>query len=160
MAKTTSWGYTDGTPKNLPVADFNWDGEFGPIDISSKQTVLTNTTCPVDQPEKVTFLTRSVKDIYASSNINPAYRDVRSDGISVIAILEDTLSVTDSSDETYRVDFPVKVTISLTTPLSGFMTTANLLHAVTRATGALFDEGAVTGARLASLYRGVTNPLV
>lgn len=160
MAKTTSWGYTDGTPKNLPIADIDWAGNFGAVDLTARQTVVTNVTSPVDQPEKVTFSTRPVKDIYASSNINPAFRDVRSDGLSAVTILEEVLSVTDSANPLYRVDFPVKVTLTLTAPVSGSMTEANLLHAVTRAVGCMFDKSSVTGARVAELYRGVTNPLV
>lgn len=160
MAKTTSWGYTDGTPKSLPIADIDWASNFGAVDLTARQTIVTNVTSPVDQPEKVTFSTRSVKDIYGSSNINPAFRDVRSDGLSVVTILEDVLSVTDTEDSTYRVDFPVKVTLTITAPVSGYMTGDALLHAATRAIGATFDHGSVTGTRLAELYRGVTNPLI
>lgn len=155
----TSFGYTDSvtTTKNLALPDLSYSADFSVIEDEADQVVITNTTCPLDQPETIRFALSSIADVYSGTGIEPSTRALTKRGISLLVQLNDIMRVTDA-DGKIVYDLPISSHFVMKVPLNENVTADVALTILKRNVSALFDKGNVTSARLNQLLRSSLKP--
>lgn len=160
MAKTLAVGYTDtatsgfaGNDQTLPA--LNWGVDWGVQVDDPGEFIITNLTCPVDQPETFRFAQRKVANVYAGTDIDSSAYLPTKQGTSTLIELKETWVETDSEDPSYRKDIPIRVGVSMTLPSYGNVTADLVLAALLRAVGGAFEHASSTSAGIAALQRGV-----
>lgn len=156
MAYSFSWGYNPAqiTGKNVSIDTIDPD-EYVTTSQLPDEVVETNLASPMGRPEKFTFGRRIVKDIYANSDVDTAYRCPTKAGIKLLVNWETIASLTESTDPTFRMDFPISIRTTVTVPASDYLTADNVLLLVRHQFGAMFAGSTdVTSARIAKLLKG------
>lgn len=112
MTKKISWGYTD-TPVDgvssvaLARPVLNLSSDYRVKTEKPGEVVITNLTTPLDRPETIRFATSDIRDVYTSTDIDPSVYAPSKRGVSLLAQITETISVTDDTDADYRVDLPM-----------------------------------------------------
>jgi hypothetical protein len=107
------------------------------------------------RPEVLSFGRRVVKDIYANSSVDSAYRCPSKTGIKLLVNWDTIASLTNSEDPTFRMDFPISIRTTITVPASDYLTADDVLMLMKHQFGAMFASGTdVTSARLGKLLKG------
>lgn len=163
MSKSVSVGYTDtaiaGNPVlNLLRGSVNFGADFRAKQVAPNEVILTNLTSPVDRPEKFRFSYNDVANIYSGTDIDPSVYAPSKRGVSVLCQLTETLSVTDDTNPSYRVDLPISAHLVLKLPANENITAAMLQTVIARMLSGLYDTGLTTTARLSSMVRGSLLP--
>lgn len=163
MTKQISWGFTDTPISGVSELKFdrgmlNFGADFRVKTQASSEAVLTNTTSPLDRPEKVRFARTEVKDIYANTDIDPSVYAPSRKGLSIVAQVTEVLSVTDTNDAEYRVDLPVSAHLVLRTPANEHITPEIVFDVIGRLVSTLYDTGSSEASRLNALLRGSLLP--
>jgi len=149
---TVQAGVTAPT-KNLPV--INYDKDFRVKSTSSKETVLINTSSPLDQVETVRFGFSEIANIYAKSGLNLDQVSGSVKGINVLAQLTETIKVTDSANAAFVQYLPISAHLVIKAPQSGYITPDVLDTLLTRLIGTLYENGVSI---LPALSKGVLTP--
>lgn len=163
MAKVVNVGYTD-TPisgvssLNFPRGLVNFGADFRIKNDTGSELLVTNITSPVDRPEALRWAYTDVQDIYKGTNVDPSVYAPSKRGLSLLAQVSETWSVTDSVDATFRVDLPVSAHIVLKIPASEFITAQMIQTLVGRLVSGIYDTGDLTTTRLNALMRGSLYP--
>ncbi|DAD50816.1 TPA_asm: coat protein [ssRNA phage SRR5466725_5] len=164
MAKNCSAGYTD-TPisgvasLNFPRGLLNFEKDFRVKSNSpGKEVILTNITCPTDQPEKLRLCFSEVSNIYAGTGIDAPMYAPSKKGVSILAQLTDVISVTDTVDSAYRVDLPCSYHLVIKVPSSAYVQASDVVTGIGRLLSGLFDTGVSTTSRLDAILRGSLVP--
>lgn len=160
MAKTTSFGYTNGeatTAAKAPTFLGNLGTNYGVIEDKAGNLTLSNLTAPTDQPERITFMSQPLKRVNTSFPI--AYPATNEMGVQYTVKVEDVVRISDATaGSSYTRDIPVKVTLSVQQGISDDISTDNVLAVISRAVGALYDAKDSTGSsRVAAMQRGAVN---
>lgn len=164
MAKSKSTGYTDtpveGVPSlTFPRAVLNIEQNFR---VKSNQpgaeVVLTNITSPVDRPEKIRIAYSDIANVYSGTTIEPSLTAPTKRGVSVLAQVTETLSITDDADPDYRIDLPVSYHMVIKVPASEHITASDIQTGLGRLLSSLFDTGVSTTSRLEAILRGSLVP--
>lgn len=163
MAKVINVGYTDtpiaGSPVlNLLRGSVNFKADFRVKQETPNEVVVTNLTSPVDRPERFRFAYSDVSDIYKGTDINPAVYAPSRRGVSVLCQLTEVISVTDTTDPSYRKDVPISVHTVLKVPADEDITSAMIQTALARALSGFYDTGLVTTDRIKAMVRGSLTP--
>lgn len=156
-------GYTDtaipGSPVlNLLRAPVNFGADFRVKSEVANELSLINLTSPVDRPEKFRFSYSDITNIYNGTDVDPSVYAPSKRGLSVLAQLTETFSVTDSANPAYRVDLPVSAHIVLKLPANENITSAMVQNLVARLASGLYETGLTTTSRISSLVRGSLTP--
>jgi hypothetical protein len=161
MSKTLTKGYADtaisgGSSQAFTLAPLNFGADFRILSNVAGEVVLTNVTCPADQPETIRVSQREVTNIYANTNIDTsAYAPVKN-GTATLIEMRGNWVETDSTDASWRKIIPVKVGLTLTLPAYGStLTGATLLNFVSRAVSAAFEQNTNDSTGLVALQHGV-----
>lgn len=157
MALSHSFGFSNGTDtankvtlKDLDVAS----GKYALTMDEPDQCRLSNVTCPVDQPEVVTFGCQDVANVNSTiRNMNPP--KVKA-GVQYNIRLEELLRTTDSDDASFTVDDPIVATLSFRHTKSSNISTANLETVFVRLVSLLFKADGST--RIPELMRSSLKP--
>lgn len=164
MSKTVSTGYTD-TPVDgvseltFPRAVLNFGTDFRvKANTPGKEVILTNITSPTDQPELIKLCYSEIADIYRGSKVEPTIFTPTKKGVSILAQVNDVISVTDTTDADYRVDLPVQCHLVIKVPMSAEITANVVQTCIGRLLSSLFDTGVETTSRLEAILRGVLVP--
>lgn len=163
MARVISYGYTD-TPISgvssltLSRGLINFGKDFRVQKNGITDVTLTNLTSPIDQPEKFRFAISDIANIYTNTGIDPSVWGANKQGQSVLIQLSEVISVTDSTDPSYRVDLPVVCNITLKTPKSSLITSDYLLTLLGRAVSGAFDTGLTSTTGIQRLEHGSLIP--
>lgn len=163
MAKQVNVGYTDTAIGGVTSLSFarglvNFGADFRKKTVSPSEVIITNLTSPVDRPEKFRFSYAEVSDVYSGSSIDPSVFAPSKKGVSVLAQVNETFSVTDSVDASYRVDLPVSCHIVIKVPSNDNLTSEMIQTMVGRLVSGLFDTGSTSVSRISSLMRGSLSP--
>lgn len=165
MATNCHWPYKDtaisgGAEPAFKQTPLNFSADFAKLETKANQAIITNSTSPLDRPETIRYAFTTVANIYSKTGIDPSYYGPSRKGFSILAQVNDNLSVTDDV---------TKKTIVL--PLSAHIVMKGACHEaingemmtilLKRLIGALCEQGAATpDARLNSLIRGALLPKV
>jgi hypothetical protein len=164
MAKVKSTGYTDTpisgvTVLTHPRAILNVGVDFRvKSSTAGKEIVLTNITSPVDRPEKIRIAYTDVANIYSGTGIEASLLAPTKRGVSILAQVTETISVTDSVDPNYRIDLPVSYHLVIKVPASEYINAADVQTGISRLLSSLFDSGVETTSRLEAILRGSLVP--
>lgn len=160
MSKTINVGYTDtiSVTKSLARPDLSYAADFRVKSNEPAEVILVNLTSPIDRPETVRLGYTEVKDVYKNTSIDPSVMAPSKKGIQILAQVNDTFSLTDSVDPTYRVDLPVSAHIIVKIPCCEYITPLQVDQLVSRAVSSLFDTGAITDTRISQMLKGSLVP--
>jgi len=160
MAKEIKTGYTDTPIEGVSSLSFNrgllnFKTDFKvKANKDGKEVVLTNITSPIDRPENVRLAYTDIANVYSGTGIEPSLAAPTKRGISVLAQLTETLSVTDTTDADFRIDLPISAHLVIKVPASEYITAAQVQTAVGRLLSSLFDTGSISNSRLEAILRG------
>lgn len=159
MSKTVSYGYTAATETVNIARPVLSTSDYAVIsDDASSECIMTNLDAPVDQPEIIRWANRPIKNIYSNSKIEPSLYSQTKTGISILAELRETASVTDSSDPTYRVNYPVRVYTVIEAPNDGAITDDNISEVIKRHLSLLYTDATSTSSRISELRHSAMHP--
>lgn len=169
MAKTLSYNITPAPgaqlrTAKLPLDFISWsaDSAYAKKQDQPDSCVYTNVNSGVDTPCEVTFGRQTIKNVYASTTVNPAYQSANTVGVKTLTKVSAVLTITDSANAAYRVDVPISATITLTTGTDPLVTDDVCMNFINYAMSTLFTEAsatsAVTSQRLGALRRGSLVP--
>lgn len=137
----------------LPVLNFGVD--FRVKAETSKETILSNTTSPLDQPESIRFGFSEIANIYANSGLNSDQIPGTVKGVNILAQITDTIKVTDTANAAFGQYLPVSAHIVIKAPQSGYITPAVVQTLINRLYASLYENGS---SNLAPLLKGVLTP--
>jgi hypothetical protein len=164
MAKVKSMGYTDTPIAGVSSLNFsrgllNFSSDFRvKSNNAGKEVVLTNITSPVDRPEKIRIAYSDVANVYNGSGIEASVLAPTKRGVSVLAQITETISVTDDTDPDYRIDLPVSYHVVIKVPASEHISATDIQAGLGRLLSGLYDTGATTTSRLEAILRGSLVP--
>lgn len=125
---------------------------------NGKELILTNLTSPLDRPENIRLAYSEIANVYAGTGIEPSVASPTKKGVSLLAQITDVLSVTDTTDADFRIDYPMSAHLVLKVPSAEYVTADVVLALIGRLLSVLHDTGSITPARLNALMRGSLVP--
>lgn len=164
MTTTVTKGYTDTPIDGVTELTFgrallNIDKDFRiKSNDAGKEVVLTNLTSPIDRPERIRIAYSEVANVYTGTGIDPSVSLPTKRGVSVLVQLTNILTITDSTDASYRRDLPISLHAVIKVPASEFITAAVVEENLGRLLSGLFDTGSTSTSRLESILRGSLVP--
>lgn len=162
MAKQISWGYNDtptgGAAKTLARSDFNYMDDFRCVSEKPGEVIITNITSPLDRPEQIRYATSNVANVYAGTSIDESVYAPSKRGVSLLAQVTETVSVTDDADADFRIDLPLSAHLVIKTPASEHISADMVATLVGRLVGSLFESDDTTNTRLDAMLRGSLQP--
>lgn len=155
MAFTLDLGFTPGTTTvNLPV-DTITKSDYVLTGSSEDEAAYVGADSTLGRPEKLKYGRRIIKDIYANSSVDSAYRCPCKTGIKVLLSTETVGSLTESGTPAFRQDFPFTVKTVVDVPASDYLTADQVLSLIKHHCGMILDDGnTVTSSRIQELLKG------
>jgi hypothetical protein len=129
---------------------------YASIQEDSNTAVLNNKTAPIDAEEIVTYRSKNLPKVDTGLNIQ--YPSPVKTGIQYQIMIEDTLSTTDDSDPSWRVDEPVIAQLTIRHPKSGNINNDIVGQVVTRLVSAAMKADGTW--RFDDLMRGAEKPVI
>ena len=114
---------------------------------------MVNVTCPLDQPEVLTFQCQDITNV--NSSIKNQYPPTVKDGVQYSVKLDELLSFTDT-DPTHRTDYPIVAQLSVRHTKNGNISEAQVNEVIKRLIGALYSSDGTC--RLTALMRQSLKP--
>lgn len=164
MAKVKNYGFTDTPVEGVaslafPRAVLNIGADFRvKANQPGKEVVLTNITSPVDRPEKIRIAYSDISNVYNGTDVDTSVYAPTKRGVSILAQITETLSVSDSVDPDFRVDLPISYHLVIKVPASEYIAAADIEAGLGRLLSSLFDTGVTTTTRLEAILRGSLVP--
>lgn len=137
MAMTLNVGYTNTTAstQNINPTKLGKESNYAATSETASEVRMSNLTCPADQAEIISYRYRNVSNINIPQG--NMYPPEVSGGIEYGVKLDDLLSLTDSTVPSFRVDYPMEVTLTIKHPKSKYITKDVVIGALQRTLGAL-----------------------
>jgi hypothetical protein len=165
MTKVLNYGFTDTPvegvtgPLNFQRDVLNFQKDFRvKTNNPGKEVVLTNITSPVDRPENVRLAYQDIANIYSGTGIEPSVLSPSKKGVSILAQVTEVLSITDTTDASYRVDKPASAHLVLKLAQDEMITPTVVEKLIGRLLSSLYDSGLLTEERLKAILRGSLVP--
>lgn len=160
MSKTINVGYTDTTttPKSLSRPDLSYAVDFRVKSNEPSEAIIVNLTSPNDRLETIRFGYTEIKDVYKNTAIDASVMAPSKKGIQVLAQVNETFSLSDATDATYRVDLPVSAHVIVKIPACEYITPAMVETLVARCVASLYDTGSTGSTKLSQLLKGSLVP--
>lgn len=163
MTKKISWGHTDTPVSGVDSAALarpvlNLGSDYRVKTEKPGEVVITNLTTPLDRPETFRFATSDIRDIYTSTDIDPSVYAPSKRGVSLLAQITETISVTDDTDADYRVDLPLSAHLVIKVPASEFINAEVVEDLIARLISSLYETGKTDATRLDAMLRGSLTP--
>lgn len=160
MAKTISLGYTDtaiaGNPAmTMTVGKQNFASDWKVLSETPTEVILSNVTCPTDQPELARISAKPMADIYARTGVDASGKLGIKNGSSVLIELSQMAVETDDTDASYRKYIPVTYGVFMRVPAYGNFTAAMAQTGLLRALGLTNETGLVTTVGVNNLLHGI-----
>jgi len=158
MSRTSSFGFTNstaGTNTVTPLA-LGLTTNYATQVNNANQAVLNNKTAPIDLQEVISYRSDDIASL-KNNAVNIQYPSPVKAGIQYSVAITDTLSTTDTSDASFRVDEPIQCTVSFRHPKSGNITGALVAQVFLRTISSLMKEDGTW--RFDDLMRGAELPV-
>jgi hypothetical protein len=117
---------------------------------------LNNKTAPIDAMEIISYASQDIGQV--KNDLNLVYPSPVRGGIQYSVVVQETLSTTDDTDTSFRVDEPIIASLSIRHPKSGNITGAIVGEVVCRLLSSLFKEDGTW--RFDDLMRSAERPVV
>lgn len=163
MSKVLSLGFTDTPIEGVTSLDFprgliNYGADFRIKQSANNEVILTNLTCPTDQPEKFRIGYQEIADVYTNTGIQTSVQAPYKRGIKLLVQLTQVASITDDTDADFRIDAPISVQLIVKVPSIQEVTEEIILQSIGRLMSGIFETGSTTSTRLRSEFRGALVP--
>lgn len=163
MSKNVSANYTDTPISGVTSLSFtrglvNTGADFKVKVIKPDEVIITNLSSPILFPEKIRFSLSDVNDVYKGTGIDPGFFAPSRKGLSLLAQVTETWTVTDTTDATYQVALPVSAHLVLKVPNNEAVTPERIEQLIGRLISTLYDTGKSDNKRLTALLRGSLAP--
>lgn len=163
MSKVVSNGYTDTAISGVSSLNFgraliNFGKDFAKKEQSKGELVLANLSSPLDRVETVRLGSMPIANVYSNTGIDAKVQSPTKKGVRILAQVSDTISVTDTTDPSYRVDLPISAHIVVNTAASEHITAEMIISQVARAVSCLYETGSTDTTRIKALLRGSLEP--
>lgn len=149
-------GFNPGatTAVNLPVDQIK-RSNYVMTNSSEDEAAYVSTASTLGRPETLKYGRRVIKDIYANSSIDSAYRCPCKAGIKLLLSTETVGSLTETSTPAFRQDFPFTVKTVIDVPASDYLTADNVLSIIKHHCGMILEgDDSVSSTRLQELLKG------
>lgn len=152
----SNFGFTNVTDstKEVVTKKLSLSSLYATTEDESTRCVLSNVTCPIDQPEVITMTSSRIPVV--NSTIPNYYPPKVVDGVTYAIKVEELLSLTDVDDPKFRVDLPIVAQLSIRHATNGEITEESVLTVITRLISALFKDDGTS--RLPDLMRSALEP--
>lgn len=163
MTREINQGFND-TPidgvssLNFPRGLVNFQADFREKTTSPTEVVLTNLSSPIDRPETIRLARTEVADVYKNTQIAPAVMAPSKRGVNLLAQVNETVLVTDSTDADFMQLLPISAHLVVKVPASEYIDASMVQTLLGRLISALYDTGSTDESRLAALLRGSLTP--
>lgn len=158
---TGSFGFTDSstTPLVLNVPNLSYAKDFAVTVEKAGETILTNITSPVDQPERIRHALEVVNNIYTGTGIDPSLFAVTKRGFSLVVgnDLIYRVSGASTSGAPWAFDLPLHYHTVVKAASSPYLPTSVIYEGLLRHFGS-FQNGDNSSAFLEQLIRGALTP--
>lgn len=156
-------GYKDTPISGVSELDFkrgllNFEKDFRMRSNTSGEVTITNITSPIDRPETIRLARSEVSDIYKGTDVSPGAMAPSRRGLSLLAQINETLQVTDSTDADFLQHLPLSAHLVIKSPASEYIDATMIENLVGRLISTLYDTGSTSETRLAALLRGSLAP--
>lgn len=136
MSISTSFGFTNVTDSTVVVTpkQLGAHSNYALISDEPNECITSNTTCPVDQEEIVTYRCKRIPSVNTAATIqhpNPV-----KNGVQYTVSVDDVLRATDSVDGSI-IDHPITAYMVVRHDLSGDITDTDIATVVTRVVSAM-----------------------
>lgn len=156
MSFSFDLGFDPGatTTKNIAV-DTITSTNYVLTSSSEDEAAYVGASSTLGRPETLRYGRRIIKDIYANSSIDSAYRCPCRTGIKVLLSTETIGSLTEGGTPAFRQDFPLTVKTIVDVPASDYLTADQVLQLVEHHLGMIVGEGTdVTSSKIQKLLKG------
>lgn len=143
------------TAPTLDIPLLNFNADFRVKTESTKETILVNTSSPLDQLETVRFGYSEIANIYSKSGLNSDQISGTVKGLNVLAQVNNVLKVTDSANAAFSQYLPISAHLVLKVPQSGYITPDVVQALIARLVATLYENGV---SNLSALTKGVLTP--
>lgn len=163
MSRNVSANYTDTPISGVTSLTFsrglvNTGADFKVKVIKPDEVIITNLSSPILFPEKIRYSLSDVNDVYKGTGIDPGFFAPSRKGLSLLAQVTETWTVTDTTDATYQVALPVSAHLVLKVPNNEAVTPERIEQLIGRLISTLYDTGKSDNKRLTALLRGSLAP--
>lgn len=163
MSRNVSANYTDTPISGVTSLTFsrglvNTGADFKVKVMKPDEVVITNLSSPILFPEKIRYSLSDVNDVYKGTGIDPGFFAPSRKGLSLLAQVTETWTVTDTTDATYQVALPVSAHLVLKVPNNEAVTPERIEQLIGRLISTLYDTGKSDNKRLTALLRGSLAP--
>lgn len=136
MAVSSNFGFQNKTDSTHPVTPINLGvlDNYALVEDEPTSCVVSNTTCPIDQGELVSYKCQNVKNVSTSQDI--LYPGPVSAGVQYVVKVEEILSTASDTDPTFRVDVPIIAYLTIRHTKSGEVSDDVIGKVVNRLIGA------------------------
>jgi hypothetical protein len=150
----------DGTTSvSLTLPTLNYARDFRVKLDGGKESIITNLTSPIDQPERFRFAHSDVADVYKGSGIDPTLYYQSRKGTQVLVQLTDVLGIEDPDVPEYKAVLPLSVHMVIKVPNNDLITEDVIMGEVSRMIAGLYETtGTTTEPRLRGILRGALLP--
>lgn len=140
---------------------YDWkSGDFDVVAETADTVTITDTTVPIDTPRTFWTKCQKVANVYKSSNVASAYRAKATGGVKCINSVQDVITILDDTDTTFRIDLPIKASITFELPYNELITDVVVQQQLFDAVASVFSKSGETSvSRVLKEARGAVNPL-
>jgi hypothetical protein len=158
MAKQSSFGFTNTSAGTHDVDQIalGLTQNYSLAQDGADVVKMNNKTAPIDVEEIIAFRSRALAGM--NTEVNIQYPSPIKNAIEYSVRVDDTLSTTDTTDASFRVDEPIVCSIAFRHPKSGNITGAHVATVFTRAISALMKADGSW--RFDDLMRSAERPVV
>jgi hypothetical protein len=158
MAITSAFKYTNttaATTKHVSLYDMDETSNYALVEDEPTRVELNNTTTPIDAGEILSYRCKKVPVVRTNLDM-PKNTTLVNKGVQYAVQLEADLVTSDSADASFRQDDPVVMYLTITHPLSGYITDALLGQHLARLISACQKEDGTW--RFSELMRSALKP--
>lgn len=155
MAVSSHFGFTNVTPasKTLTPTSLGITNYSLLVD-EPNEVKESNPTAPIDQPEYVSFKCQDVNKV--STSFKNLYPEKVQSGVQYVVKVEELLSTTSTTDESFRVDTPIVAYLTIRHSKNAVVTSDVVDTVFKRLLGAVVKEDGTT--RFKDLMRQALKP--
>lgn len=140
FSKTSAFGFQNTDPKTIPLsgAELHRSSAYALISDEPTECITSNTTCPVDQEEILTYRCKRIPTVNTAATIQ--YPNPVKNGVQYTVALDDVLRTVDEDGIT--IDHPICAYIVVRHDMSGDIEDSHIGTVVGRLVSALStDDG-------------------
>jgi hypothetical protein len=155
MAYSLNLGIEAETQKSAP-ANIITPANYVRRSDEPEEASYVSVSSTLARPLTVSWGRREIKDIYASTSVDPALRAPARTGVKLLFRSDYRLLLTNTADPTFMWVYPAKISTTVDIPAIEYITADDVLALLQHNHGMIYDSSnaGVTSSKLVALMRG------